>query len=280
MKILKNKTIFTLLSFLLIISTLIPFNNRVYANDDKLDTFIATSIDRGYLNSAIEITQVSKHKYDVVFLVKENILGINYGFYLTPSIVESLTKMGFECETVIDEQYAYNMFKIRTNNLSDILTRLSVLPYIDFEYYIDEESKEQILKGNFQDDFFKEERASNEMLNTLFESNMTTLRFKPMSEQLFMSNAPLKDDYGFYVWVYSKDTPNTDFSAIIRPMPVYVYVIVYMILLLVICLLVFLVVFIIKKYRGNKSFNGHAQNNGYDDYNYNGYNDYNNYDDY
>lgn len=270
MKSIKNKSIMflTFLSLFFIIN--LCFSNKVYAEDTKLNTFIATSIDKGYLNSTLEVTQVSNHKYKVDFLVKENILGINYGFYLTPTIIESLTNVGFECETFVDEQYAYSIFSITTKNLGEVANRISILPYIDLEYYIDEDSKEQILKGTFQEDFFKEERKSNKMLDTLFESNLIAFKFKPISDSLLMSNAPLKDKENFYLWVYSKANISSEFSCLIKPVPAYIYAFIYICLFLVISLITYILFYFIRKRKDNNKFDNQ-------DYSNDDYTDYNNY---
>lgn len=279
MKIIKNKLIFAFLFILFFITTTVSFNNKVYASDDeKLNTFIATSIDKGYLNSTLEIIQTSNHKYDINFLVKENILGINYGFYLTPSVVESLTSVGFECETFVDQQYAYSVFTTTTKNLGEVAARISVLPYIDLDYYIDKDTKEQIITGKFQEDFFKEERKSNEMLDTLFGSNLIAFKFKPLSDDLFSSNAPLKDKDGFYLWVYSQENNSNDFSGLIKPTPVIVNILAYTAILLVVGILVFLVIKLINKKNGKnkKDYNNYDNyDNGYNNnYNYDNYNNY------
>lgn len=271
MKTIKNKSIIFLTFLSLFFMINVCFSNKVYAAEDaKLNTFIATSIDKGYLNSTLEISQVSNHKYKVDFLVKENILGINYGFYLTPTIIESLTNVGFECETFVDEQYAYSVFSITTKNLGEVANKISILPYIDLEYYIDEDSKEQILKGTFQEDFFKEERKSNKMLNTLFESNLITFKFKPISESLLTSNAPLKDKDNFYLWIYSKNHTVSEFSCLIKPVPVYIYAFIYICFFLIILLIAYSIYYFTKKKKNNNRFDN-------EDYLNSDYTDYNNY---
>lgn len=267
MKIIKK----TIINFLLIITFcnigIISLDKKVFAADEKLETFIATSLDKGYLNSTIEIVQISNNKYKVDLIIKENILGMNYGFYITPAIVESLSAVGFECETIIDNQYAYNTFSTTTKNLGELLNRLSILPFIDFNYYISEDTKEQILKGNFQEDFYQDEREINQLIDDLFESNMFVLRFKPLSDKYFYSDAPLKNDDGYYIWLYSKNNKQIEFSTIVKPIPIYINILSYILISLFIILILFFIRFIYKKYKNSKTFSNFT-NNDYHNYNY------------
>lgn len=188
----------------------------VFATDEKLEKFVTTCFEDGYLYSNIKIKQINNMDYKIDFIYRENIVGMDYGFYLLPSMLETLTQLGLYHETYAQGNYAYISFSYTTDNLQYELKRLSILPYINVSSYINEDSKENVLVGEFPDTFFKEEMENNELVKDIMNSSYFSFEYKPIDDGNFSSNAPMKSDDGYYIWC-KNGSVNTDIKAISAP---------------------------------------------------------------
>lgn len=270
--------------FIFLFVTLILSTTSVFAADKDFENFVKSSFENGYIHSTIKVTQISNEEYAVTYSYRENLLGMEHGFYLFPSVVDTLKNVGLEVQTFAEGNYAYITYSEIVDNLPALFDRFSILPYITLSSYISEDTKENIIVGEFPKNFFEEEMKDNELIKDIFNTNYFSFEYKPIDQKSFTSNAPVKTEDGYYVW-FKDGEVNPEINLISAPLNntlILVFkIVVGGVAIVLIGGIIFLIVkFIKKKIERKRYLNPNYDNNGYDNYNdYSGYNNYSGYDD-
>lgn len=159
---------------------------------EKLTAFYTSVIQNdGYLSGNIDLIENQNGTITAEIFFKENILGVELGFYVTPNIIKALGMTGINCETRLEGEYIYLTAKKHFNNLEDATLALSGFPFIQFLSY----------KNNF---YFKADmtiwndiREKDQFVDDIYKTNYFVISYKPI--KYMISNAPLFKN-GRYSW--------------------------------------------------------------------------------
>lgn len=251
---------------------LMPLSNIYAAEEDistKLKNFVESCYEDGYMNSTLRVTQITNTKYKINFFYKENIEGMDLGFYVFPSVCETLKNIDIDYDTYAKGNYAYVISEFYTNNLHYDLQRLSVLPFITVNAYINEDTKENVIKGNFDTSFYREEREENELINDIFSTNYFSFEYLPIDTKNFNSNAPMISNDDYFVW-FSSGEYNYEIDGISVPVNdallIVAKIVIIVICFVVLFLLIFIIIKLIKKKKNDKNDNNESLYDIYDEY--------------
>lgn len=178
---------FTKVLFIILISSYLLFPRNVNASTNQFENFIAAINDGGYITSQIDITEYNRNYYGVNFMMKENIQGIDYGFYATPNLVNGLKTLGFNPETYIEDDYIYTSFIYEDKNIEDILNKLSIIPFIDIAAEKETLNDNLYILGQFIDIPTYLE-LDDEITKTVYSTNKYIFTYTP-SDRGAVSNA-------------------------------------------------------------------------------------------
>lgn len=255
---------------LCLLSIITLFSSNVFAaetttssTDEKLTKFVQTSAEEGYLNINLNIVQLSNKKYRISFYYKENLTGMDYGFYLLPTVKNTIESLGYDCKVTTKENYGTITFSYTTKNIQKELTKLSTLPFITLNGYVDEDSYELLIDGSFDEELFKELRENNEFIRDILGTNKYTFTFSPIVKNLSSSNSPYLNKNNDYVWI-STDEVYPDISIICKPLTKGTIILEYILIGFIILLIIVLIIFIIRKI--NKKRNNNYYDDDYDNY--------------
>ena len=236
-------------------------------DEGLLTSFIADSVKDGYLNSHILIEQKRNNKFELNGVISENIQGMDLGFYLIPEIKGVLDNVGFETFVETKNNRSILTFKETSDDLGNLLNRISLLPFINIDFVTDGEDN-YIISGNFNTNILSDIREENKFVDDIFNTNNYTFRFKPYSEESISNiSTTIVDGDDYLVWA----AINNESSEILLSTYSTKGIPIYIILILVIIIITTLTVIFFNKKKKKNNYS----NNSYDD-NYNYYNEYNN----
>ena len=260
----------------------IGFMKPTFAADTtKFENFYKGILQNGYLKSTISITQINNSKYQLDFLFKENITAMDYGFYLYPTVVNSLKTIDLPTSVQVDKEYAYVTSSVTTSDLDATLKKLSALPYVNLKTAEDANSGERILDITFNKDFYKTEKEKNPLIKDVFSTNTFIVKYKPYAPKYLNTTGGLYDTQGYTIYVYTDSSNTNEYIAQIHKIPTYIVICDTMssVLNIIIPILIILLIISFIIYKKNGSRNSSRRNNrDIDEYEDNDYNEgYNNY---
>lgn len=192
------------------------------ADNTKFENFYKEIMQKGYLKSTISITQINNSKYQIDFLFKENIIAMDYGFHLYPTVVDSLKSIDFPTSVQVDKEYAYITSSITTKDLDETLKKISTLPYVNLKTAKDTNSGERILEISFNTDFYKTEKEKNPLIKDVFSTNTFIVKYKPYAPKYLTTSGGLYDTQGYTIYAYTDGSRNNTFNAQIHKIPTYI----------------------------------------------------------
>lgn len=198
--------------FVLLLSV-ISLKSNIYALEEtEIKNFYNSTLQNGYINLLVDIKENINDNIEFTLLFKENILGIDYGFYTTPYVLEVFKNTGYQPDLFFDEEYACIKVEAKIKNLNALFSTLNCLPFLEFEGY--NNSKETIFSGRLTNSQFTETRNSDSVVDKIYATNKVVFSYTP--NIISRSNSQDIDSNNKHTWVLSGDQENDTEIAFLK----------------------------------------------------------------
>jgi len=145
----------------------------------------------GYITCAIDITEKQNHVFKLDMVFKENINGIDLGFYVSPYILQFMETANMKYDSGFEGSYLYTIGSGKFDSLKDLSFALSRLPFI-------------VIEGDKSEFFAKVDltvwddiRKKDNFVDDIYKTNYFLFSYKPLKHM--DTNASCFEN-GMYVW--------------------------------------------------------------------------------
>jgi len=153
----------------------------------------------GYINYGIEIAENKDGTFQLSIMVKENMLGVDQGFFSSPNILANYEAGGLKPKTYIEGEYFYIMYDRKYDSFEALGKELYLISGFIF---VKEDGK---LGGIVDLSLWNEERSKDEVLNYVYSTNKYLFSYKPLKK--IDGNYTVKTDT-HYVWALDTTIQN------------------------------------------------------------------------
>jgi len=147
--------------------------------------------ESGYITCAIDITEKQNNKFKLDMVFKENINGIDLGFYVSPYILQFMEVGNMEYDSGFEGSYLYTIGSGEYNSLEELSLILSRLPFIDIEGNGNE------FYADIDLTIWDEERKEDNFVDDIYKTNTFIFSYKPLKK---MDTNALNFKNGTYIW--------------------------------------------------------------------------------
>lgn len=182
--------------FFFILLLLMPFVHTEAKEKKDIETELAefhysVMNHGGYITCAIDIVETKKNGYKFEIMFKENITGVDLGFYTTPYIIDFFEKADIKYDSVFQEEYMYSIGSRNFASMEELSETVSMLPF--FVMISDENGFYAQIDLTIWDDLRKEEA----FIDDIYATNAFLFSFRPLKPK--DTNASSYKD-GVYAW--------------------------------------------------------------------------------
>ena len=127
----KVMILFVIISVMFNIGTVFAKERDV--KKDIAQFYYSVMNENGYITCAIDITEKQNHTFKLDMVFKENINGINLGFYISPYILQFMEVANMKYDSGFEGSYLYTVGSGEYDSLEELSLILSRLPFVKIE---------------------------------------------------------------------------------------------------------------------------------------------------
>lgn len=179
----------------LIISILMP-NQMAFANNEDIKKDIAqfhysVMNEGGYITCTMDITENPNHTYKLDMMFKENINGVNLGFYTSPYILQFMEVADMEYDSGFEGSYLYTVGSGEFESLEKLSELLSRLTFVSMV------ADKREFFANIDLTIWDDVRKEDNFVDDIYKTNYFLLSYKPLKEMDTNAN---RFENGMYIW--------------------------------------------------------------------------------
>lgn len=182
---------------IIILIILLTLTSGIASADETL--FLDSIKDGGYINYGIEIVENKDDTYFLSIMVKENMLGVEQGFFSSPNILANFETNDLKPKTYIEGEFFYIMYDKKFSSfeaLGEELYQISGFLFV----------KEKNELGGIVDlSIWNEKRENDEVLDFVYSTNNYIFSYRPLKK--IVGNYSEKIDL-HYVWTLDNSIQN------------------------------------------------------------------------
>lgn len=188
-----------LISIICVLVIIIPTTYCVYAENDKnykkeiAQFYYSVMNESGYITCALDITEKEDETYKLDIVFKENIHGINLGFYVTPLVIEFMEANSIDYTSGFAGSYIYTMGTATYDSMGMLAKKVSQLPFIKMAG--SEEKKG--FYAEYDLTIWDSVRKENNFIDDIYKTNNFLISYRPLKK---MDTNADKFENGIYVW--------------------------------------------------------------------------------
>lgn len=147
----------------------------------------------GYITCAIDVTEQENgtFKLDVVF--KENIHGINLGFYVSPNIIQFMEDNKINYDSGFVGSYLYTIGSKTFDSLDQLSLTVSQLPFFKMV------GEERSFYGEYNLEIWDEIREQDNFVDDIYKTNKFLFSYRPLKK---METNADQFENGVYAWKF------------------------------------------------------------------------------
>ena len=190
-----NKNLYAIIIMIIIVLLNINISQGLKENENdkkitEITQFYESIINSdGYISVIIEITE-NKKSYELDFSIKENLSGIDLGFYAVPNIINFFKIENIDYNSYFQNNYIYVLGKKEYKTLEELAQSLSTLSFI--KMIADKNSFFAEINTTIWD-----EERKNSFIDDIYKTNKFVFSYKPLK---YMDTNSNQFKEGTYIW--------------------------------------------------------------------------------
>lgn len=181
-------------------AAMLLFTKPIYAEDSNDDYkkeiaqfHYSVMNEGGYIACALDVMENENgtFKLDVVF--KENIHGINLGFYTTPTIIQFMEANDLDFDSGFAGSYLYTIGTGTYNSMDELAIAVSQLPFIKME------AEDKGFYAEYDLTVWDDVRKEDNFVDDIYKTNKFLFSYKPIKT---METNATKFEKGIYAWQF------------------------------------------------------------------------------
>ena len=190
-----------------------------FAEDVTPESIFLESViqDGGYINYGVEISENKDGTYDLSIMVKENLLGVDIGFFASPNILKNFEATKVKPQTYMAEEYFYIMAEKRYSDFESLSKDLNLISGFEIA------KKENELIGKVDLSIWNEERKEDEILNVVYSTNKYLFSYNPL-KKIEGNYSDISEEN--YVWMFENDSVNYLFAQPVNSFGTIIFIII------------------------------------------------------
>ncbi len=190
MKYIKKVIIlFVIISVIFNIETV--FANEKDIKKDIAQFYYSVMNESGYITCAIDITEKQNNTFKLDIVFKENINGINLGFYISPYILQFMELTDMKYDSAFEGSYLYTIGSGEYDSLEQLSSILSRLPFITME------GDGREFYAEFDLTVWDDIRKKDNFIDDIYKTNYFIFSYKPLKH---MDTNATRFKEGTYIW--------------------------------------------------------------------------------
>lgn len=188
---------------IIVLITLIVLSLGIsFAEEPTIESIFIESITEegeAYISYGIEVSEHQDGTYTLSVLTKENILGVDLGFFASPSILKNFESTEIKPQTYIEGAYFYIISEKKYDKFDELSKDLQFVT----GYRLAKDGDK--LLGEVDLSIWNEERKEDEVLNLVYSTNRYLFSYKPLKK---ISGNYSDVNEAYYIWNFENDSEN------------------------------------------------------------------------